>query len=117
MTGVQTCALPIFPILSNLPANRELVRSDVNGWVLKQRGVPGPAELALVLESLLARGDAIAVANHAWIAEHAMFDPAVARFLARLQQLLGDGRGPRTANTASSAPAEPSASAAADPPA
>ena len=106
---LEAMAQGCIPILSNLPANRELVRSDANGWVLKPRGVPGPAELAPVLESLLARGDAIAEANHAWIAAHAMFGPAVAEFLARLRELLGEA-GPGDTSPSAMPPADPSAS-------
>lgn len=106
---LEAMAQGCIPILSNLPANRELVRGDANGWVLKQRGVPVAAELAPVLESLLARGDAIAEANHAWIAAHAMFGPAVAEFLARLRELLGEA-GPGDTNPSAMPPADPSAS-------
>jgi glycosyltransferase involved in cell wall biosynthesis len=71
------------PVLSDLPANRELVRHGDNGCIASADSLPTPAELA----PLLARADAIAAANHAWVAGHAMFGPCVSAFLARLRAL------------------------------
>lgn len=71
------------PLLSDLPANHELVRSGDNGLILPLGALPGVA----ALQPLLARGDAIARANHAWVREHAMFAPAVEAFVARLREL------------------------------
>ena len=75
------------PILSDLPANHELVRSGHNGLVLGGGNMPTPAELAAQLAPLLSRADAIAQSNHAWVAEHAMFGRSVAAFLNRLRTL------------------------------
>src|SRR5207245_2007135 len=66
------------PLLSDLPANRELIDSGRNGLIVES-GV----EVA-VLQALLARGDEIARDNRAWVREHALFEPCVERFLARL---------------------------------
>ena len=71
------------PILSDLPANHELVRRGDNGWVLQGDGLPTAADL----QPLADRADAIAAANHAWVAGHAMFPTAVAAFLDRLRGL------------------------------
>ncbi len=71
------------PLLSDLPANHELVRSGDNGWVAHGEQLPTVADL----QPLLARADAIAAANHAWVAGHAMFGPCVSAFLARLRAL------------------------------
>ncbi|MES2715851.1 MAG: glycosyltransferase [Pseudomonadota bacterium] len=71
------------PLLSDLPANHELVRSGDNGWVAQGAQLPTVADL----QPLLARADAIAAANHAWVAGHAMFAPCVSAFLARLRAL------------------------------
>ncbi len=71
------------PILSDLPANRELVQHDVNGLV-----VPGASLLPRsALDALLPRADALAAANRLWVARHALFAPCVAAFVARLQAL------------------------------
>jgi hypothetical protein len=39
------------------------------------------------LQALAARAAEIGAANHAWVREHAMFGPSVARFIARLEAL------------------------------
>ncbi|MDO9071995.1 MAG: glycosyltransferase [Rubrivivax sp.] len=80
---LEAMAHGCIPILSDLPANRELVRHGDNGWIAAGRSLPWPAELA----PLLARSDAIAAANHAWVAGHAMFAPCVDAFLYRLRAL------------------------------
>lgn len=71
------------PLLSELPANHELVRSGDNGLILADDAMPPPA----ALQALRERGEAIARANHAWVARHAMFGPGVQGFLARLREL------------------------------
>ena len=71
------------PILSDLPANRELVRHGDNGWIAEDGSLPTAADL----QPLLERADAIAAANHAWVAENALFGPSVSAFLARLRAL------------------------------
>ena len=80
---LEALAHGCIPLLSDLPANRELVRSGDNGWVAQGDQLPGVADL----QPLLARADAIATANHAWVAAQAMFGPCVSRFLARLRAL------------------------------
>ena len=52
------------PILSDLPANRELVRDGDNGIVLRD----GEALTAARLQPLLARAEAMAADNRAWVA-------------------------------------------------
>jgi len=74
------------PILSDLPANRELVSAGENGLIVGA----GQALDAATLRSLLPRAAAIARANRDWVAAHAMFPVAVDRFLARLEQLSGE---------------------------
>jgi glycosyltransferase involved in cell wall biosynthesis len=68
------------PILSDLPANRELVRDGVNGAIVAASGVPA-------LAALDARADEIGAANRAWVARHALFEPCVDAFVARLAEL------------------------------
>lgn len=81
------------PILSDLPANHELVHRGhdglMNGWVLQGDRLPTAADL----QPLADRADAVAAANHAWVATHALFPAAVTAFLARLRAL--DAAGPR----------------------
>jgi len=73
------------PLLSDLPANRELVRNGDNGLILADGATPSPA----MLQPLQLRGAEIARANHEWVQRHAMFGPCVAAFLARLRELQG----------------------------
>ena len=80
---LEALAHGCIPLLSDLPANRELVRDGDNGVIVADGGSLGASQL----EPLAARAQAIADANHAWVAEHALFAPAVERFVARLQEL------------------------------
>ncbi|NDG42524.1 MAG: glycosyltransferase, partial [Betaproteobacteria bacterium] len=88
---LEAMAQGCIPVLSDLPANRELVRNGDNGLVLDGVGAPANSVLMPALDALLARGEAIAVANHAWVAAHAMFGPAVTVFLARLREIQAAG--------------------------
>ena len=80
---LEAMAHGCIPILSDLPANRELVENGLTGLVL------GDGMLAEVpeLDRLLSRAPSIAADNRAWVAEQAMFRPSVQGFLARLAQL------------------------------
>lgn len=80
---LEALAHGCLPLLSDLPANRELVRHGENGLIVPDGAPPDPAALA----SLLLRADAIAMANHAWVAAHGLFAPGVQGFMARLRQL------------------------------
>jgi len=71
------------PLLSDLPANHELVTSGDNGLILPLGALPSAA----ALQPLRARAEAIARANRGWVAGHAMFEPWVERFVARLHEL------------------------------
>ncbi|HSW03359.1 glycosyltransferase [Aquabacterium sp.] len=75
------------PLLSDLPANRELVTDGDNGLILADGQLPDPA----AVQAMAARAATIASANHAWVARQAMFDPAVERFVARLHALQSAG--------------------------
>ena len=80
---LEAMAQGCVPILSNLPANRELVRDGDNGIVLAD----GEALSAERLRPLLARADAIAAANRDWVGRHALFGPCVQAFLERLSAI------------------------------
>jgi L-malate glycosyltransferase len=80
---LEAMAQGCIPIVSDLPANRELVRHGDNGLILADGQALTPAPL----QALLARGDAIAAANRAWVEAHALFAPCVQRFFARLLAL------------------------------
>jgi glycosyltransferase involved in cell wall biosynthesis len=72
------------PVLSDLPANRELVRDGENGLIVPDHGFEPSSVLALA-----AHAERIAQQNRAWVARHGLFAPAVAQFIARLRQLDG----------------------------
>jgi hypothetical protein len=71
------------PLLSDLPANRELVRDGDNGLIVPAHDAVDPG----ALDAMRTRAGDIAVANHAWVAGNAVFAPAVAAFLARVRAL------------------------------
>jgi len=80
---LEAMAHGCIPILSDLPANRELVASGDNGLILADAELPALA----VLDALRTRTETIAQRHHAWVAGHAMFTPCVDRFVQRLQAL------------------------------
>lgn len=80
---LEAMAHGCIPIVSDLPANRELVESGRNGLVLADGAVAEVAQLELLLRC----ATAISADNRAWVAEHALFAPAVRAFLERLKQL------------------------------
>jgi L-malate glycosyltransferase len=82
---LEAMAHGCIPILSDLPANRELVRDGDNGLIVHDGLVID------TLEGLALRADEIAIENRAFIAEHALFPPAIARFVDRLQALGSGG--------------------------
>jgi glycosyltransferase involved in cell wall biosynthesis len=82
---LEAMAHGCIPLLSDLPANRELVRDGDNGLIVADGATLQPA----ALDALLSRADSIARDNRAWIANHALFPAAVTQFLARLRELTG----------------------------
>ena len=78
---LEAMAHGCIPVLSDLPANRELVRSGDNGLILAPDGMP---EAAALLE-LQQRASRIASDNRDWVRRHALFAPAVRAFVERLR--------------------------------
>lgn len=70
------------PLLSDLPANRELVRDGENGRIVPGGRLLAPQDLA----ALRARAAEAGAANRAWVESHALFGPCVERFVARLRR-------------------------------
>ena len=79
---LEAMAHGCIPVLSDLPANRELVSHGHNGAIVGDAGLDIDA-----LTRLLADAPRIARHNRDWVAQHALFAPAVARFLARLREI------------------------------
>jgi glycosyltransferase involved in cell wall biosynthesis len=80
---LEAMAHGCIPLLSDLPANREIVEDRRNGLIVAS----GATVDLHALDALSAKADAIAGENRAWIAEHALFAPAMAPFLAKLRRL------------------------------
>ncbi|MDP1532486.1 MAG: glycosyltransferase, partial [Rubrivivax sp.] len=80
---LEAMAQGCLPILSDLPANRELVRDGDNGLIVGA-GATLPRER---LQALLMDGVRIGAANRAWVAQHALFAPCVQAFVARLRAI------------------------------
>lgn len=80
---LEAMAHECLPILSELPANRELLQPGA-GLILAEGQ---EAELPAQLQALLTRGEAAGAVNRAWVAEHGLFAPAVEQFLNRLNSL------------------------------
>lgn len=78
---IEAMAHGCLPVLSDLPANRELVTHGVNGLIAPEGGLAKPAELA----ALLAMAPEVARRNRDWVADHGVFGPCIERLLARLQ--------------------------------
>lgn len=72
------------PILSDLPANHELVRAGENGLILPAGQLPTSGRL----QPLAGRAGEIERANRGWVQAHGLFAPAVAGLLDRLGQLM-----------------------------
>ena len=77
------------PILSDLPANRELVRAGHNGAIVED----GRGDMPMAsLQPLDARAADIAAVNRDWVGAHALFGPSVDAFVARLEALTPPAR-------------------------
>lgn len=79
---IEAMAYGCIPLLSDLPANRELVRNGDNGLI-----VPEPKANQQALQRLFHRRDKIAATNRQWVEQHALFAPAVAGLLKRMREL------------------------------
>jgi glycosyltransferase involved in cell wall biosynthesis len=80
---LEAMAHGCIPLLSDLRANRELVRDGANGLIVAD----GQAALApAALERLQSAAAAIASANRDWVGAHALFGPCVDAFVARLEK-------------------------------
>ena len=84
---IEALAHECLPLLSELPANRELLSQGQQGLILAEGAETDAPALLARLEALLAEGEAVGAANRDWVARHALFPPAVRRFVERLQAL------------------------------
>ena len=78
---LEAMAHGCIPLLSDLPANRELVRDGSNGLIVPV----GQAALSVAaLDRLQADAATIGAANRDWVGAHALFGPCVEAFVVRL---------------------------------
>jgi L-malate glycosyltransferase len=80
---LEAMAHGCIPVLSDLPANRELIEAGEGGWIVGDGDLPCAASI----DRWTARADEVARINRAWVARHGLFAPAVARFLDRMRHL------------------------------
>jgi glycosyltransferase involved in cell wall biosynthesis len=71
------------PILSDLPANRELVHDGDNGLIVPA----GQLLPATALQVVADKADTVAARNRQWVAHNALFEPSLAKFVTRLKAL------------------------------
>jgi glycosyltransferase involved in cell wall biosynthesis len=84
---LEAMAHGCIPLLSDLPANHELVRSGLNGLILTD----APIELMNLpqqLAPMLSQATRIGRDNHEWVRLHGQFAPAVEGLLTRLAELM-----------------------------
>ena len=90
---LEAMAHGCIPLLSDLPANRELVQDRQNGWIVPQewgvtsRAQEDVADEAVVLPALLAQAADIAAHNRNWVRQHGLFPSAVQQLMQILQSL------------------------------
>lgn len=80
---LEALAHGCLPLLSDLPANCELVQHGINGLIVPAGQLLGRT----ALDAMAPQADTIARRNREWVSEHAMLAPCVDRFVARLQAL------------------------------
>ena len=86
---LEAMAHGCIPLLSDLPANRELVRDGANGLIVAD----GQSALsAAALERLAVDAAAIAAANRDWVGANALFGPSVDAFVARLERITSSAK-------------------------
>jgi glycosyltransferase involved in cell wall biosynthesis len=80
---IEAMAWGCIPLVSDLPANRELVQHGDTGLVLPAAPRPSIAEMNVMVDhaALVERR------NREWVQAHGLFAPAVQRFVARLREL------------------------------
>jgi len=80
---LEAMAHGCIPILSDLPANHELISETSIGMILPDGQLPAPA----AMQRLAQIGPEIARTNRDWVEQHGLFAPAVETFLKRLREL------------------------------
>lgn len=76
---LEAMAHGCIPVLSDLPANRELVTHSLSGWILSTDD--GPKRFIQAMPELQDRASDIAAVNRQWVQRHGLFPWNVQRFL------------------------------------
>jgi glycosyltransferase involved in cell wall biosynthesis len=85
---LEAMAHGCIPLLSDLPANHELVRSGSNGLILNNNTPIELMNLPPLLAPLLPQAVQIGRDNHEWVRLHGQFAPAVEGLMTRLAELM-----------------------------
>ena len=101
---LEAMAHGAIPILSDLPANRELVTDGQSGLILGASERPTRARLA----PLAAQAQAVSAQLHGWVGQHALFPASVQIYVQRLRELT-----PRPPLGAAGSPEAPTSTASA----
>lgn len=80
---LEAMAHGAIPILSDLPANRELVSDGTTGLILTANDRPPRARL----DPLQSRAKAVSAELHQWVGQHALFPASVQVYVQRLVEL------------------------------
>ena len=80
---LEAMAHGCLPLLSDLPANRELVRHGDNGLIVPAGQCLPRSEL----QTLAERAESVVQHNRTWVEQHALFAPSVTAFVKRLRAL------------------------------
>jgi glycosyltransferase involved in cell wall biosynthesis len=79
---LEAMANGCFPILSNLPANNELVRNDLNGLIIENN----TEDIFDFIPKDVKRLDEISKINRDWVKNNALFGPSINLFLEKLKR-------------------------------
>ena len=74
---LEAMAYGCIPLLSDLPANRELVRDGRNGWIVPADAIDLSQTVPQALPALQARATDIAHQNRNWVQQHGLFPPEI----------------------------------------
>ena len=81
---LEAMAHGCIPLLSDLPANRELVHDGRNGWIVPASGIDLGQAVPQALSALQARAADIARQNRDWVQQHGLFPPAIRQLVQTL---------------------------------
>ncbi|NLX16803.1 MAG: glycosyltransferase family 4 protein [Ramlibacter sp.] len=81
---LEAMAYGCIPLLSDLPANRELVHDGHNGWIVPADAIDLDQAVPQALPALQARAADIARQNRDWVQQHGLFPPAIRQLVQTL---------------------------------